>query len=240
MIIILETRGILDSGAIENLASRVREMMCNTNNLPVITCAASLAHQGLLGSVQFMWLGDVDLTSVPAAYLASLASSVTGCVSIDKVTGCRRVSILDNVKSNMLNIARNLVQGIESRVEHMRLYDVDLTLVPPEHLTSSVMESASGCDLVTVLDSVKSGVLVISNQSLCSEETKALVRAMESRVERVELCEEVTLDIRILIEYNGQGKCRVVECHFDTVSRYRERLRTWAKSRNWVVHISEE
>ena len=36
----------------------------------------------------------------------------------------------------------------------------------------------------------------------CSEETQALVRAMESRVEQVGLDFKVTLDIRDLMEYN--------------------------------------
>ena len=45
--------------------------------IPEIRAAASLAHHGLLGSVFEMWLRDVDLTSVPAEHLASLASCVT-------------------------------------------------------------------------------------------------------------------------------------------------------------------
>ena len=146
--------------------------------LPEIICAASLAHHRLLGSVKDMSLDDVDLTSVPAEHLASLASSVTGRVYIENV---------------------------------------------------------SGCDLVTILDSVKSRVLDIRSQSLGSKKTQALVHAMESRVEWVELNGGVTLDIRDLIEYNGQGKCRQMECFRDTADRYKEQLRTWATSRNWEV-----
>ena len=76
--IILETRGILDTGVIENLVDRVRKgLMYYPRSLPEITCAASLAQLGLLGSVREMLLLNVDLTSVPAENLASLASSVT-------------------------------------------------------------------------------------------------------------------------------------------------------------------
>ena len=153
-------------------------LMKRKSILPVITSAASLAHHGLLGSVDFLTLGDVDLTSVPAEHLASLVSSVK------------------------------------------------------EHL---VIGNVSGCDLVTILDSVKSKELDISRQSLGSEETQALVQAMESGVEEVELDEEVKLDIRDLMKYNGQGKCREVRCYSDTADRYREQLRIWAKSRNWEV-----
>ena len=126
-------------------------------------------------------------------------------------------------------------------VYSMLLKDVDLTSVPAEHLASLVsrvtgyvtISNVSGCDLVTILDSVRSKKMEISRQSLDSEETQALVRAMQSRVEEVVLSYEVTLDIRSLMEYSGQGKCRVVRCYNDTAPRFREKLRTWATSKNW-------
>ena len=124
-------------------------------------------------------------------------------------------------------------------VYSMLLKDVDLTSVPAEHLASLVssvtvgvvIENVSGCDLVNILDSVKSEVLSISRQSLGSEETQALVRAMESGVEEVGLNEGVTLDISDLIEYSGQGKCR--KWGFYKSNKYSDQLRTWATSRNW-------
>ena len=48
--------------------------------------------------------------------------------------------------------------------------------------TIVVISNVSECDLVTILNSVKSRVLSIRDQSLESEETQALVRAMESGV----------------------------------------------------------
>ena len=56
---------------------------------------------------------------------------------------------------------------------------------------------------------------------------------MESCVKEVWLDYKVTLDIRDLMEYSGQGKCRKVACHRN--DRYRKQLRTWAESRNWEV-----
>jgi len=132
--------------------------------------------------------------------------------------------------------------GLLGSVTVLHLCDDYPTSLPTEQLDSLVssvtewvdIENVSGCDLVTILDSVKSKELDISRQSLGSEETQALVRAMESRVEEMELY-EVTLDIRDLMKYNGQGKCREVRCYSDTADRYREQLRIWAKSRNWEV-----
>ena len=132
--------------------------------VPEISIAASLAHHGLLGSIKNMDLCDVDLVSVPAEHLASLASCVT-----------RRV-IISNV-SNTVNI----------------------------------------------LDNVKCQSLSINNQTLSSEETRALVRAMESRVEGLWLGGggEVSLDITALTQYSGQGKCRWLTCCRNTRNRYR-------------------
>ena len=87
--------------------------------------------------------------------------------------------------------------------------------------------------MVILLDSVKSEVLRLRSQSLGSEETRALVRAMESRVEEVMLDEEVTLDISSLIEYSGQGKCRELRCYDEVAGNYGDQLLAWATSRNW-------
>ena len=136
---ILETKGILDTGEIESLVKslvrriKVAGLKDFPSSLPWMTCAASLAHHRLLGSVQEMRLWNVDLTSVPAEHLASLASCV------NEMTG-----------------------GV-------------------------IIENVSGCDLVNILDSVNCRRLSISSQSLGSEETQALVRAMKSGVEVVNL-----------------------------------------------------
>ena len=66
------------------------------------------------------------------------------------------------------------------------------------------------------------------------------MQAMESGVKKawlgfknVKQEYEVTLDIKALAEYSGQGVCRYSELQDDTAARYREELRTWARSRNW-------
>ena len=160
------------------MAYKVSRELDNSSNLSVITCAAALAHLGLLESKREMGLVKFDLTSVPEEDLASLVSNVT---------------------------------------EHFSILNV------------------SGCDLVSLLDSVKSKMLSVKKQSLGSEETLALVRAMESHVERVCLYEEVTLDISSLMRYIGQGECRRVDSYWDTATRYSAELRTWASSKAWTV-----
>ena len=114
---------------IENLSRRVKKRInisTTGNNLPVIICAASLAHHRLLGSVKKMELANVDLSSVPAEQLASLASSVTESVEISNAIGCDWVTFLDSVKSEKLIISKEslgsketeaLVRAMESRVE---------------------------------------------------------------------------------------------------------------------------
>ena len=166
------------------------ETLCS--DLSVITCAASLAHHGVLGSVHFLRLrSDVNLASIPGDHLASLASCVTWGVSI---------------------------------------------------------RNHRDCDLVSILARVNCPVTIFSQQSLGSEQIKALVRAMESRVSSVCLGDEdedddesspLTRDDVDLTEYSGQGKCEVIS-QVGTAPRYRQQMKTWAQSRNWVVDYDDE
>ena len=77
-------------------------------------------------------------------------------------------------------------------------------------------------------------MLTINNQSLGREETGALVKAMESGVRSVTLGtigdSEVTLDIGVLTEYSGMGRCCTVSLHRGPATRYREEIRAWARS----------
>ena len=82
--------------------------------LPEITTAASLAHHGLLGSVELMSLRDVDLASVPAEHLASLASCVTMVVGIQNVNNFD--IILNHVKCEMLYISGQTLNSEKTRL----------------------------------------------------------------------------------------------------------------------------
>ena len=156
--------------------------MCD---LVTVSCAASLAHHGLMdGDVRVLELCDVDLTSIPGEHLASLAS----------LTSSVTMSVFINNMSGMLPI----------------------------------------------LEHVSSEWLIIDNQTLDTEETRALAEAMGSRVEAVRLDEGVTLDIGALAKYDGQGKCRELKCYLDTRTRYREQLINFATSINWKVTNDNE
>ena len=96
------------------------------------------------------------------------------------------------------------------------------------------IQKVSGCDLVTILDSVNCGELRIYKQSLGREETEALVQAMESHVKGLVLS-DVTLDIEALNKYSGRGKWRHFVCEEETAARYREELRSWASNKGWDV-----
>ena len=99
--------------------------------------------------------------------------------------------------------------GLLYSVARLDLRDVDLSPVPAQHLASLAscvtrelsIRNVSGCDMVSILTSVKCQELHIRWQSLGREETKALVQAMETRVEKLILGEMVTLDPEALDEY---------------------------------------
>ena len=132
--------------------------------------------------------------------------------------------------------------GLLISVDTVWLYNVDLSPVPAQHLASLAscvtrylsIQKVSGCDLVSLLSSLKCQQLNITSQSLGRVETQALVQAMESGVKRVWLGGK-TLDMETLAEYSGQKVCRMVGLIDDTAARYRGELVTWARSRNWRV-----
>ena len=182
------SRGILHSEIIDILGTEIRGTVKflkhekKNPSLDFVTCAAALAHHGLLGAVDFLRLGDVDLSTVPAKHLVSLVSSVTKAVTIHNVTGC---------------------------------------------------------DLVTLIDSLTCKWLRIGFKSLGKEETQALVRAMESRVDDVYLDLE-TLDIEALAEYSGQGCCSIMKLSYSTSDKFFDDLRTWANRKNWLLHFTTD
>ena len=118
--------------------------------------------------------------------------------------------------------------GLLSSFKEKILFKIDLSPVPAQHLASLAscatryfqITNVSGCDLVSILTSLKCETLFISMQSLEREETRALVQAMESVVEMLWLYDEATLDIEALSEYSGQGVCRRVTLYGDTWDRY--------------------
>ena len=137
-----------------------------------------------------------------------------------------------------------LAHHIQFITSFINLTYVDLSTVPTEHivsLASSVtrellIENVTGCDLVTLLDSVNSERLHIKRQRLGREETQALVQAMESRVEKVRLF-DVELDMETLTKYSGQGLCKVLdyvtwEMATDPIIDV-EKLRTWSEEKTW-------
>ena len=181
----LANRGVISSDMITKLTKKSRGLSyCPTPQ--EIACAGSLAQRGLLDddAIGWMWLQNVDLSSVPSAHLASLVSYATVLLELKDVTGCDLVRLLDSA----------------------------------------------------LLQQEDDG-LVISDMSLGTEETKALVRAMETRVGTVTLGNkgEVSLDIRALTEYSGKGKCAQLTFYDQTATQYLKDLTTWAGNRSWKV-----
>ena len=61
---------------LENCPYGVKNIFIRTRSIENISCAANLAHQGLLRCVEDVKLEDVDLASVPTEHLLS---SLTSC-----------------------------------------------------------------------------------------------------------------------------------------------------------------
>ena len=125
-------------------------------------------------------------------------------------------------------------------------------LCPPEQLSALASSVSDYIDISNVrnweviLANIKCELYLGVEIFLESEETEALVRAMESRVEHVGIQKGARVDIRVLTQYNGQGECEEVRCSF--YKEYNrtefawtvEELNSWAQRINWTERWTEE
>ena len=97
----IEARGVLQPDMLM-LIEKVEGWFCKEAfpSLQEITCAASLAHHGLVSSVSTLRLRDVNLSSIPEEHLATLVSYVTWSLEINNknVSGCDLVSLWPNLR----------------------------------------------------------------------------------------------------------------------------------------------
>ena len=146
--------------------------------------------------------------------------------------------------TEMLTLASMAHHGIPISVQQMFIQE-DLASVPIKHLasltscvTDSVFIQDVNCDMVLILENIKCKRVVI-NQTLGSEGTRSLVRAMESNVKTICLGPKTYLDIAILKQYSGEGKCSMVVYCCNIImyygnNKFVNEMWSWGKSKiNW-------
>ena len=93
-------------------------------------------------------------------------------------------------------------------------------------------------NVISILDNIKCEALYMFKESLSGEETQALVQAMESRVERVDLrvgkLQGVSVYITALQKYSGGGKCHTVK-YIGNINR--NGLRSWKQWQWRIIRI---
>ena len=108
------------------------------------------------------------------------------------------------------------------------------------------IQNVTNCDFIDLLDNVKIVDLVLDKMTLFTEDTKALVRAMNSGRVRVltlalqylgkEKKGEVSLDINtILVQYKGEGKCTAIQAFGENVKKYGDDIKKLAMQIGWIV-----
>ena len=158
------------------------------------------------------------------------------------------ISQRGSLKLEQVTCAASLAHhGYIRTIEDLKLERLDLSSIPSDHLaslvscvTSSVeISNVSGFDLVCFMESIRCEWLYIGiGVNMGSEETKALVRAMESHLINVRIrgSGRMTLDVNALTQYSGQGKCNHIQCYaYNKV--YKEKLMTWAQRKNWKTEF---
>ena len=178
---------------------------------------------------------------------------------IKHIRGRYSWNLPDGLTMEQIIAAARLAHYGQIGFKDLTLQFKDLSTIPGEHLcslASSVREifdiqTVRGCDLVKIIDSVRSNKLGIFNQNLDREATEALVRAMNTRIEFAAIGyykkfkmrswgfeeEDIKwiLDMEALTKYNGKGRCKNIYLRVDWSDNYRQRLRDWAQDRDWSV-----
>ena len=149
---------------------------------------------------------------------------------IKRIRGRYNGNLPDRLTLELITSAARLAHYGQIGFKDLTLRHVDLSTLPCEHLyslASSVREiftiqAVRGCDLIKIIDSVRSNNLGLFNHNLDSEATEALVRAMDTRIELAQIGyykkykmrswgleeEDIQwmLDIKALNKYNGKGR----------------------------------
>lgn len=140
-----------------------------------------------------------------------------------------------NSTTNVTTAASMAKMGIITNVERMDLEDnIDISSIPSDNMAAlcSVVTDWVGIEGVTgnvqtILANVKCKELGIADMNLDHDDTECLLEAMRNNVEDVELYYDVSLDIDVLTQYDGLGKCGKLWCWWD------ETLSNWASAVGW-------
>ena len=230
---------------IENLIERVKKEFIFIKKRPKYNVKLTLAEMFFY----VKWFGKNFFLKCLENH--SFSKETRGILQFDMVeTLAQRVrDVLMDGDNNLtledLTLVASMAEhGLLGFLDSMVLKDLDLSTIPTDQLAplfSSVTRrvdfwNISGCG--PFMDILKCDVVGVFGQSLGTEETRALVRAMETRVRMVTLGGCVTLDTEALLQYSGQGRCGKLAWSYQTEAE--EELRLWAFRKKWTVRNNLE
>ena len=135
-------------------------------------------------------------------------------------------------------------EGYLTSVKYMDIRNMNTSEIPVDHmgkLASIVTERViisnmtPASQLGSILANVQCSVLSLAKMDLSEADTRALVTAMSHRLERVDLHYHITLDLEALTAYDGLGRCTEIVVSMNTVTKYGEGIKTWAREKRWTV-----
>ena len=140
-----------------------------------------------------------------------------------------------------LHLASSLVQaGLLTSVKGMWLSNLNIHGEEISQLTLPTcdgtveLERLSG-DISQLLPLISCNELVIRYTNLSGNETESLVKCLNTNMSVLLLNNNTTVDISVLSQYNGTGKCGYVWCYYDSYDSYRGQVTQWARNKRWKV-----
>ena len=133
--------------------------------------------------------------------------------------------------------------GLLTSVQGMELSDINICGEEISQLTlptfdATVWLSRLSGDISQLLPLISCHKLWIWDTDLSRNDTESLVNCLNTNVSELVLWGGATVDISVLCQYNGTGKCQYVHCGYDSYERYRGEVTRWAHNMGWKVDDS--
>ena len=124
------------------------------------------------------------------------------------------------------------VGGMQLKNINLRVEDV-MKMTLPTFSGEVSLHFLSG-ELSMLLSLITCNLLGIYHTNLTKQDTESLLLRLKSNVSKLVLGGGV-VDISILCQYTGKGKCAYVKCMCDSYDKYKSQVTQWAHNIGWKV-----
>jgi len=183
-----------------------------------VESAGRLVWAGLIDSLKFMRLRDMDISDMPSIVLAKLTRAVTERINVKRVTG--------DISPILLNLVCDTVQLEEITITERSL--------PPEIKVNVFMLGKLKGDTTSLINRLRCNYdILIYGMTLSSEETKCILGYLNTTTGQLSLWTGAQCDFNILSSYDGTCRCMKILFTWDVHGQYASSIRSMLRRLGW-------